>query len=1278
LDYMHSRGVIHCDLKPGNTMLLTPFSMEDAMNGSRPHVLLVDFGLAEIFDEQVALGGPATVKGSPAYLSPEGFDGKLTQKSDTWALGVMLYEMLVGARPFRGTNNIFVLYCQVANNEPAFEKVPEVPRSLVVALMAKDPQARISARQCFDHEWLRSALSELDDHLQMPEGLGRPTSYFYRAVTFCMAAALGMKDLSRDTQLFENFDTDKSGQLDTEELKAGLARLGLRQDPSGLMAAMDLDQDGQISYTEFLAATLCLDEERGERLMRYAFGTFDLDGDGFISMPELRQLLSGEGVLVADVLPDGQTVDEVMEEVSSGEGEISFSRFRTYLTRSYRSASERPMSAGIRGLVRNRTKELDVEQDLGDPCDQEDEMEPEDASDLMNRLDEIEEHEEEDEDSLPEEGPGRGLLRGTTGQLENSSEELLGFHQWLDDLFQDQRRDARLTFLLRFRDPRVEAAYVSHYLPATLRQAQVYSLPVAAYAVWAVTTEHFDWQPSLLVWTPSVQAVNNLAWLVIFVGALLMFAAIAIWLWKRRKKGEALRARGRQLSGKADKQLVQAESEFDRQAVVAEHILCAWTVVTPWVACFFANRRRLAALWGLQALEVFTAVSNDYEVILTMLGTLMFFSMRTNLSFAHALPMSLSCILAYAISSIVLQSNIEVEQNAFQNDYSWGWTGVLLVISSAMCLSGHRNLEYQRRLSFLSLWASFAVLKDIQVDDPATFVDYMAFERRASGDAQETPANGAGPQAMRETRLARLKRGQELLRRLSSSPGMGNQAFRNALIGLLDILSSAREDLAQADRLLKPAVGEQLLKQGIDGEAQQKLLDLFDDSAPVPRLPPKVDKMLDSEGAVNGSDDKERENPTEAWGWEVLPISGPVSSARKADVPSPLAGAGESVLVPAVSEAAGGNSALGSSLVESLLEAHRTSPSGGEARAALTLRAANWLARQTGLWTYLGPWERVALLTAAAGLHCAPIGAVKAMGFKRDVFGALAGGDPLLSHVASSASTMLALSTAGLASIGTTSGRPSSRGSTADDPNSLWKLVRRLQYRARPPCALEDLKRVRMLLEADESPMPFKLEMLEGFSQEELEEALAAARERRLLLAGLVLAAADLAFLALPQKQHFAWADLARDDREVGIHAPQWLRGLAEVLAIPLYDTLHTLGELAYGASNGHLLAVPLDHLRDHARHWKKHPLLTGATRRRSLRSSRGSSGNLETKEGSTASRKSFRQDQVQLTIAAHRPSLESREDFAMLPGQVDEEQPQAGRQSPESAGLVTGQATLR
>eukprot|EP00438_Fugacium_kawagutii_P023062 Skav201160 [mRNA] locus=scaffold65:157971:174003:- [translate_table: standard] len=140
----------------------------------------------------------------------------------------------------------------------------------------------------------------------LPKSLGGESSYFHRAA----------------------LDADKSGQLDHDELRSGLEKLGLRQDPNGLMASMDLDQDGQISYTEFLGATLNLDEERGERLMRYAFAMFDLDGDGVINMEELRD----GGSLVSDLLPDGQTVDEVMEEVSSGDGVISFARFRSYMT----------------------------------------------------------------------------------------------------------------------------------------------------------------------------------------------------------------------------------------------------------------------------------------------------------------------------------------------------------------------------------------------------------------------------------------------------------------------------------------------------------------------------------------------------------------------------------------------------------------------------------------------------------------------------------------------------------------------------------------------------------------------------------------------------------------------------------------------------------------------------------------------------------------------------------------------------------------------------------
>ncbi|CAJ1403089.1 unnamed protein product [Effrenium voratum] len=221
----------------------------------------------------------------------------------------------------------------------------------------------------------------------------------------------------------------------------------------------------------------------------------------------------------------------------------------------------------------------------------------------------------------------------------------------------------------------------------------------------------------------------------------------------------------------------------------------------------------------------------------------------------------------------------------------------------------------------------------------------------------------------------------------------------------------------------------------------------------------------------------------------------------------------------------------------------------------------------------------------------------------------------LLGHVASSASTMLSLTTAGLAGQGALGGpspRPGSarsarsvKSTAMDDPNALWRLTRRLQYRARPSRALEDLRRVRVLLDVDDGPLPFGVQSLESTSPEEFEEASAAAKERRLLLAGLVLAAADLAFLALPQRLHQAWAELAADERELGMAARQWLRGLAETLAIPLYDTLRTLEELTHGRgpSNRQPLAVPLHHLRDNARHWTKH-MLAPQSKRRSLRSS--------------------------------------------------------------------------
>jgi serine/threonine protein kinase len=90
LGYAHANGVVHCDVKPGNVLV--------DRGGS---VYLTDFGIARYADSTVTSTGAA---GTPAYMAPEQIRGEsVTPSTDIYSLGVVLYEMLTGQRPFRGT-----------------------------------------------------------------------------------------------------------------------------------------------------------------------------------------------------------------------------------------------------------------------------------------------------------------------------------------------------------------------------------------------------------------------------------------------------------------------------------------------------------------------------------------------------------------------------------------------------------------------------------------------------------------------------------------------------------------------------------------------------------------------------------------------------------------------------------------------------------------------------------------------------------------------------------------------------------------------------------------------------------------------------------------------------------------------------------------------------------------------------------------------------------------------------------------------------------------------
>ena len=136
IDAVHAEGILHRDIRASNIMLL-----HDG------RIKLVEFGLArQPGDTTVTLMG--ALVGEPAYMAPEQLRGlPATSKSDLWALGVLLYEMLAGRPPFEGANFQMVAH-QVIMGEPA--PVPALPPALQAVLaraLEKDPDNRYPSAQ---------------------------------------------------------------------------------------------------------------------------------------------------------------------------------------------------------------------------------------------------------------------------------------------------------------------------------------------------------------------------------------------------------------------------------------------------------------------------------------------------------------------------------------------------------------------------------------------------------------------------------------------------------------------------------------------------------------------------------------------------------------------------------------------------------------------------------------------------------------------------------------------------------------------------------------------------------------------------------------------------------------------------------------------------------------------------------------------------------------------------------------------------------------------------
>lgn len=324
--YLHSRNVIHRDIKYENIMF------ESEQPDAR--VKLIDFGLSksfmrksDVFTERV---------GTLYTMSPQVVQGVYTAQADLWSMGVVAFMLLSGSDPPFWGNNPQEIVSKVIYGTFKFKGKIWKSRSLeckdfVKSLIKMDPKIRLTAFEALKHNWMSKEI-DLSDEKPNSELLhdvensiaNYAVSPFLKKIALNVVAKNSTSyEIFELRKVFDEFDKDNAGTITFEELKVALGKTGNydEQEIKTIFEQLDVNENGVIMYTEFLAASLEAQGRIEERRVKEAFDVLDVDNTGFISAANLRKIV-GENC-------SDKIIDEIVQSADiDGDGQISYDEFK--------------------------------------------------------------------------------------------------------------------------------------------------------------------------------------------------------------------------------------------------------------------------------------------------------------------------------------------------------------------------------------------------------------------------------------------------------------------------------------------------------------------------------------------------------------------------------------------------------------------------------------------------------------------------------------------------------------------------------------------------------------------------------------------------------------------------------------------------------------------------------------------------------------------------------------------------------------------------------------
>jgi len=327
VNHLHKKKIVHRDLKPENIVFIKTNKKDDIF------IKIIDFGTSI----SIKHGHLTQELGTIYYIAPEVFKNKYNEKADIWACGIILYTMLCGHPPFMGnkedTIKNKILNGKLTFPEKEFKNVSNDVIMYIKQLLEYDPEKRLSAGQALENHWLQTMSEKINDEIVLSNDIITNLNKFKSIVTLQKATLAFLanqisinQEIQKLKDEFDKIDENKDGEISKDELIKCFESMY----PSGeaikraneIFSEIDFNHDGSISFSEFLTVNMKKEQLLNEDMLTKAFKLFDLDGNGYITINELKETMP------LQITNNQQWIDLVKEVDQDDDCQISFKEFK--------------------------------------------------------------------------------------------------------------------------------------------------------------------------------------------------------------------------------------------------------------------------------------------------------------------------------------------------------------------------------------------------------------------------------------------------------------------------------------------------------------------------------------------------------------------------------------------------------------------------------------------------------------------------------------------------------------------------------------------------------------------------------------------------------------------------------------------------------------------------------------------------------------------------------------------------------------------------------------